>query len=128
MADILLDTNVMIDFLRGHPSAIRFLSEREHTDRLLCSIVSVFELHQGCRNADEQARLDRFLASFTVVPIEHDDSLTALEWFRRWRLSHGIAMLDCLIGAAAYRLRIAFFTRDQDHFSLFPGLDLRAPY
>jgi tRNA(fMet)-specific endonuclease VapC len=128
MADLLLDTNVLIDFLRGHTPAVRFLAERERADRLLCSVVTAFELHEGCRNADERVRLDRFLLSFAIVPIERDDSLLGLEWFRQWRLSHGVGMLDCLIGAAARRLHVPFFTRDEDHFSLFPDLDLRLPY
>ena len=128
MADLFLDTNVLIDYLRGYAPAIRFLAERQHADRFLCSVVTAFELHKGCRDAGEQARLDRVLRSFTIVPIEPDDSLRGLEWFRQWRLSHGVGMLDCLIGAAARRLGAPFFTRDEDHFSLFPDLDLRAPY
>ena len=128
MADLLLDTNILIDFLRGYTPAIRFLTERERTDRLLCSVVTAFELHDGCRNADERARLDRFLLSYTIVPIEREDSLRGLEWLRQWRLSHGVGMLDCLIGAAVRRLGVPFFTRDQEHFSLFPDLDLRLPY
>ena len=128
MNDLLVDTNVLIDYLRGHPPAVQFLSDREHTDRFLCSVVTAFELFDGCRNATERRRIERLLMSFTLVPIEADDSLVALEWFRRWHLTHGVGALDCLIGAAVRRLRVPFFSRDQDHFSLFPDLDLRKPF
>lgn len=79
MADILLDTNILIGFLRGPKPAARFLSERESADRLLCSVVTAFERHEGCRDANERARLDRFPLSYTLVPIEQDDSLIALD-------------------------------------------------
>lgn len=127
MADILLDTNVLIDFLRGYPPADGFFAQYAIADRL-CSVVTLFELYEGCLNGMEQKRLDRFLRSFTAIPIEREDSLTALNWFRKWRLSHGVDMLDCLIGATARRLQIPFFTRDQLHFSLFPDIDVRLPY
>lgn len=96
--------------------------------RVLCSVVTAFELHAGCRDGEEQAKVDRLLRSFILVAIESDDSFVALRWFREWHLSHGVGMLDCLIGAAARRLKVPFFTRDKDHFSLFPDINLSQPY
>jgi len=95
---------------------------------VLCSVATAFELHAGSRNAEERTVVRRLLLSFTLIPIEAVDSWLALEWFERWHLSHGVEMLDCLIGAAAQRLNVPLLTRDMDHFSLFGGITTRLPY
>ena len=128
MSDLFFDTNVLIDYLRGYEPAIRFMSEKQGSNRLVCSVITAFELYAGCRNGAERTAVDQVLESFTLIPIEATDSFIALDWFREWRLSHGVRALDCLIGATARRVNLPFFTRDVAHFSLFVGLAVNQPY
>lgn len=65
----LLDTSVVIDFLRGKGAAIRLLTGlAEGHEPLLASEVTRFELLAGVR-AGEEASLERFFTAIEWVPV-----------------------------------------------------------
>jgi predicted nucleic acid-binding protein len=53
-----LDTDVMIDILRGHPPALQWLKSLGGEEIGLCGIV-VMELIQGCQNQGEIRKLEK---------------------------------------------------------------------
>ena len=59
---ILLDTDVLIDYLRGLPAAVEFLESLE--DPLMISTMTVAELYAGVREGDERQVLDMFSQAF----------------------------------------------------------------
>ena len=68
-----METDTPIDYLRGHPPAVRFVIE--HVDRITLSAKSVAELYASVRGTAEDAErqdLEDFLAPFPVVPISAD--------------------------------------------------------
>ena len=58
---IVVDTDVLIDYLRDQPGAVAFLEGCEQP--LAASVVSIAELYVGVREGEERLRLDAFVAA-----------------------------------------------------------------
>ncbi|MCL5886782.1 MAG: PIN domain-containing protein, partial [Actinobacteria bacterium] len=56
---LLLDTDVIIEYLRGRDEAVRYIESLE--GELYVSAITVAELYSGVRGSDEEAVLERFL-------------------------------------------------------------------
>src|ERR1043166_4903598 len=63
----LLDTDVVIEYLRGRSRAVEFVEALE--EDLLLSAMTVAELFAGVKRAEEERALGEFLQAFEVVPI-----------------------------------------------------------
>ena len=59
---LLIDTDVLIDYLRGQADAIAFLESL--TERAPISAVTVAELYAGVRAGEERTALDSFVKAF----------------------------------------------------------------
>src|SRR5258708_3970683 len=95
----LLDADVMTDIIRGFAPALIWFAT---TDEVLCLPGPViFELMGGCQNAQEMRRLRQLLSPFPVYWPTVSDNNRALETFARGSLSHGIGILDTMIGECA---------------------------
>jgi len=64
---ILLDTDILVDFFRGHSKAVAFVNT--HSARIILSSIVVAELYAGVKGDVEQAVLDNFVSLFHVVPV-----------------------------------------------------------
>lgn len=62
---ILVDTDVMIDVLRGYEPAIHWLNELQEQEIGVPGLVAM-ELLQGCQNAREQRQLEKTLAEYQL--------------------------------------------------------------
>ena len=67
---LLLDTDVFVDFLRGHPAAVAYVTARVNRI-VLCPLVAA-ELYAGVRDDEELERLDEFLSLFPVADLTRD--------------------------------------------------------
>jgi predicted nucleic acid-binding protein len=99
---MLLDTDVMVDFLRGHPAAVAWLSSLPPPIGLP-GIVAM-ELIQGCRNLVEQRRVEKELQRFVRYWPSVADCQRAYHDFAAYHLSHGAGLLDVLIAHTAIGL------------------------
>jgi len=113
-AELLVDTDVLIDHLRG----VRRLSAAGRP--LGISVVSCCELFAG---RDEPERLRRFLWPMVELPI--DAAIAELAGLTR--RDTGIATPDALIAATALTHRIPLMTRNRRHFSRVAALRVVAP-
>ena len=120
---ILLDTNILIEILRGNPttqSQVEALGEP-----LTVSAISAMELFYGARNKAEVGRLERFLGLFRVEQIDPAISLRGIELVRRYAKSHGLDIPDALIAATALEKGGSLLTYNLKDFRFIPGLGLR---
>lgn len=124
---IILDTDVMIDVLRRHPPAIAWLESVGEEEITLPGFV-VMELIQGCRNKAEQEKLEKELASYSVTWPAPETCSDALTIYAQYHLSHGIGMLDALIGQMAVALDLPLYTFNVKHYSAIPNLETLQPY
>lgn len=121
---VVLDTDVLVDQLRGSEAAFEYLASLETPPA--CSEISRLEVIQGLRSSERRAA-NRVFATITWVPIDESIARRAGELGRRWRRSHpGIGVADLAIAATAEELDAPLATRNLKHFPMFDGL--RAPY
>ncbi len=113
-AELLLDTDVLIDHLRGERRL------RSDLGRVAISVVSRCELFAG---RDEEQQLRRFLSPMIEIPI---DSATA-ELAGVTRRNTGIATPAALVAATALTHRIPLMTRNRRHFDRVDELRIVAP-
>lgn len=72
---LVVDTDVLIDYLRDQPEAVAFLESQAHL--LAASVITVAELYVGVRDGEERQRLDAFVAAFGAGSTAQ---ATALGW------------------------------------------------
>jgi predicted nucleic acid-binding protein len=124
---VLVDTDVLVDCLRGTEAARQWL---ERTSRELLGIPGVvaMELVIGCRNRTELQRLQKFLSTYSIVWPEAAEFARAYELLAEHRLSSGLGIPDCLIGAMALVRAARLYTFNAKHFQVIPGIDAQEPY
>jgi predicted nucleic acid-binding protein len=121
---LLLDTDVLIDFLRGQPEAIQLLEE---TDReFWVSAVSVAELYVGVRDGREREVLDQLVGLLRTIEINTEIARQAGLWRREYGKSHGTGIMDAMIAACAAALRVPLVTLNVKHFPMLS--EVWAPY
>jgi predicted nucleic acid-binding protein len=118
-----VDTDVLIDFLRGHDPA-RNLLRRELTagPDVLASVMTRTELLAGARTGEEAALEDLFRA-LRWVAVDESIADRAGQLARAHRRGHaGIDAVDFVIAATAQEHDAELRTRNVRHFPMFPGL------
>jgi len=112
VADLLVDTDVLIDHLRG---ARAF----EPADaRVSYSTVTRAELFAG--RAGEEAAVRTLLDPFRELPVDRD----VAEAGGRLRREHGVRLADALIAATALVHDLELLTRNVRDFAAVPSLRL----
>jgi predicted nucleic acid-binding protein len=123
---VLVDTSILIDYLRGHDAAAQLLEGKRAEGPLHASEITRLEILAGMRPKEEQ--LTRTLLSTLVWhPVDAEIAEDAGALGRQWLPSHHtIDGADLAIAATAIRLRSELLTRNVKHFPMFA--DLRRPY
>ena len=122
----LVDTSILIDFLRGDADALTLLEQERRAGVLLASEITRLEILAGMR-ADEEDATRALLSALSWHPVDSEIAETAGELGRRWLPSHrGIDSADLAIAATAIHAGAILLTRNVKHFPMFP--DLEAPY
>jgi len=124
---ILLDTDAMIDLLRQYPPAVAWLDSLDEEEIVLPGFV-VMELIQGCRNKAEQEKVGRELEAYGIAWPSPETCDEALSVFSSYHLSHGLGILDALIGQMAVALSLPLYTFNQKHYEAIPNLKTVQPY
>ena len=98
---VLLDTTVLIDFLRGRPATQRVLSLRSRGDQPCTTAVNVEEVARGLRPS-EGTPATQLMRGLLILPLGVGEGWRAGEW-RREHAPRGLTLsqADCLIAAAA---------------------------
>ena len=124
---ILLDTDVMIDILRGYEPAIEWLTSMADQETGVPGLV-VMELLQGCQNAREQKRVEKFLSGYSLYWGEPQDCDRALKTFAAHYLSHNIGLLDALIAETVIGFGAELATFNVKHYGVLKELKTIQPY
>jgi predicted nucleic acid-binding protein len=125
---VLVETTILVDFLRRSGPAADYLDAARAQGTLICSAVTKAELIVGSRTGAELRAIDQLVARFQIEPIVTGDSVRALTWLRKYFHARGVGFHDCLLGAAAVRRRIALATLNDKHFRALPGVRVIRPY
>jgi predicted nucleic acid-binding protein len=114
----LVDTDVWIDYLRGHPQAIKCI--KRLPERVWISAVSVAELHAGVREGTEREALAQLLSTLEVADLDMAIATRGGLLRRDYGRSHGVGLNDALIGATALGMQLQLLTLNVKHY---PALD-----
>lgn len=119
MADVLLDTSVIIDLLRGKERAVVGLRMlREAGDRPRACAVNVEETVHGLRFS-EVARAMELFAGLRIVALGTQEGWVAGEWRRDYaEKGTTLAQADCLVAAAALSVGGRLATGNPKHFPM----------
>jgi predicted nucleic acid-binding protein len=113
---LLLDTDVLVEYLRGRPETIEYLEGLESD--LFVSVVSVAELFSGVKGDEEERSLEQFLLAFTALPVTEGVARLGGLYRRDFRPSHGTGLADALIAATAEENRVNLVTFNRRHFPM----------
>ena len=119
---VLVDTDVLVDHLRGVNEARRWLAERFQVgDEGLVSAITVAELWSGARPAEDSA-IRHLISMFRVVAVGREVSEKAGEYRRKYATSHGLLLPDALVAASAWEADASLVTLNSRHY---PMKDIR---
>jgi predicted nucleic acid-binding protein len=124
----LIDTDILIDALRGISDGVEFLANQHASSGVQISIISAMELVVGCRHSRELALLQQFLQKIKIFPINVAISQKAYQLMELYFLSHGLLIPDALIAATALEHGLTLYTKNIRHFQMIPELQLLRPY
>lgn len=126
LMDWLVDTNILIDHLRGVSKATTYLRQARSAGMLWISAVTIAEVYAGqrTRQAKQAAKVSRLLNLFRIAYVDGVVAKLGGEIAR----DCGTLLPDALIAATAVRKGLVLATRNISHFQHIPNLDVRAPY
>lgn len=127
--DSLIDTDVWVDFLRGHAPAIAFI--KALPDRVFISAVSVAELHVGVvgvREGAEQQALDKLLSTLDVLDVNVAVATSGGLLRRDFGRSHGVGLNDALIAATAEEYDLQLYTLNIKNYPSLAKAQLKRAY
>lgn len=122
----LLDTDLLIDYLRRHPSAAALFDKLP--DDCAISTLSVAELHAGVREGAERHALDTLLGTFSQVELSAKIAAHGGLLRRDWGKSHGVGLNDALIAATALQTERVLLSLNAKHFPMLRKGRLVVPY
>ena len=123
---LLLDTDIIIDIQRGHAAAGVWFASL--TDVPAVPGFVVMELIQDAQNARQVRQALRLVAPLQIVWPTEANCQRALADFAAYHLSHGLGLLDALIGACGVGLSATLCTFNVKHYRVIPGLVTLQPY
>ena len=123
-APILVDTDVLVDFLRGYEAAVSLVAV--NSERIVVSTIVVAELYAGVRggvDGVEQGVLERLLALFRVVPVSSGIARLGGLYRRDYGKSHGVGLADAIVAATATLENAELTTLNVKHYPMFTGIE-----
>jgi predicted nucleic acid-binding protein len=121
---LLIDTDVIIDYLRDRPEAVSYLENL--TETLLISVVTVAELYAGVRDGTERAALESLIQAFEIAVVDEEIAVKGGLYRRDYSKSHNTGLADALIAATAEFRNARLVTLNSKHFPMLS--DLIVPY
>lgn len=122
----LVDTSVLVDYLRGHHGAAELLERERVAGPLQASEITRLEILAGMRAAEED-ETRALLSTLSWHPVDAAVAEQAGARGRRWLPGHHtIDSADLAIAATAISSGSRLLTRNVRHFTMFADLEL--PY
>jgi predicted nucleic acid-binding protein len=122
MSEVLLDSDVIISWLRGiDPIAGIIVDLLERKTSLIWTPVSIAEIFAGVRET-EKARANKLFLVLDMLPISAPIGKRAGEYLHKYAKSHNVELGDALIAASAQISGLPLWTLNKKHY---PMKDIR---
>ena len=119
----MLDTNIVVDYLRQKPNAVAFIENYGKANLALSPIVSM-EVYQGVLNKQDLERTRKKLNGFASLPLDQPIVQLAQQLQQRYVLSHKMGIPDTLIAATALVFDLELRTYNLKDFQFIPTLQV----
>ena len=116
----LVDTDVMVDFLRGHPKAVALV--KRHSSRIILSSIVTAELYAGVRGDEELDTLDNLVSLFRVIPVSPALARAGGLNKRDYSKTHGVGLADAIVAATCEAEGAELKTLNVKHYPMIRGL------
>jgi predicted nucleic acid-binding protein len=122
----LIDTNILIGYLRGLPQAVAFLQQTLANSECYVSSITIAEIYAGVRDGREKKTLLAFLQLFSCLDIDNSIAQQGGLYCREYRKSHGVGLADAIIAATAQSISARLITLNTKHFPMIKNIHV--PY
>ena len=119
MKQYLIDTSVIVDYLRKNKRAASFLNS---LDQIVISVITAGEIYQGAKDKKELKSIKKLFKFFKILPIDEQISQLSLKLLEKYTLSNGLLILDSIIAAAAIKNNLTLITGNFKHFKMIKDL------
>ena len=128
MARYLIDTDILIDHLRGFPPAHELLGRLvlEQHD-LLISVITMIELISGAVEPGEDIRIQQLLSGIPSVQLNDEIAVTAALYRRKFIKKIKLGIADVIIAGTAKMMGAVLMTRNRKHFPM-DDIRVHVPY
>jgi predicted nucleic acid-binding protein len=117
---ILVDTDIVIDFLRGNKQAISYLKSES---KLICfSAITVAEIYAGIKGKKEEVEVERLFSIFPVIAATNEIAREAGKYINAYRPSHSVEIPDAIIAATCLLSDAELSTFNVKHYPMFKAL------
>jgi predicted nucleic acid-binding protein len=122
---LLIDTDIIIDYLRGIALAIKFIEKNCLNATCAISTITVAELYAGVREGKERQTLTQFLSLFEIIELDQAIAEKGGLFRRDYGKSHNVGLADALIAATCENIHATLVTLNKKHY---PMMDVHVPY
>ena len=127
---VVIDTNIIIDHLRGVPRATKQLKEIEDGNlEGVISTITIMELMSAPKMTEQrQEAVKELLEIFEHAPVDGLIADKAGRYLAKYRASHGLNPMDAIIAATSCANDAVLFALNTKHFKYIEGLVVINPY
>ncbi len=116
MRNLLVDTDILIDFLRGTSGAREFLLSALQDGVIYCSTITVAEVYAGMREP-EREKTSRLIDSLNIVDVTREIAEKAGKYKRDIK-AQALELDDCLIAATSFVQGAVLATGNGKHYPM----------
>lgn len=116
MPDVLVDTDVLVEALRGAEDAVRRVDRVARGGARHVSVLTLAELRAG-RSGDDPA-VDAMLEGFRVIALGRGAAERGGRLRRSFGPSHGTGLVDGILAATAIERALVLVTNNARHFPM----------
>lgn len=120
---ILVDTNVIIESLRGKKETITLL-EKIGLKNIAISTITEMELYIGARDKKELNYIKKRLEKIEIIDFDKKISKKSVELIFKFSKSHTLDIPDSIIAATCLTYGITLITYNKKDFKFIPDLKL----
>lgn len=116
MRTVLVDTDILINFLRGREKVRQFLFSLLDDAAISCSAITVAEIFAGMRASEVQKTRD-LMDNLDVIPVTREIAEQAGRYKGSIK-SHSLELDDCIIAASAFVGKAVLATGNGRHYPM----------
>jgi predicted nucleic acid-binding protein len=116
MKNVLVDTDILINFLRGREKAKDYLLSLLEESTIYCSVISIAEIHAGVKEHEREQTIE-LIDSLNIVDITRHIAEKAGK-YKREEKKQFLELDDCFIAATAFIKGVILATGNGKHYPM----------